>query len=108
MRHRNNQLVRCNPEIFNTYSFTAAIIACCLNATADTFTVTAGTFTVTAGNFIATNGTFGANVIHLKSVMTKQPAALPSHFLFQKDERELRAREVSLGSLPYSTLRGGV
>lgn len=58
------------------------------------------------GSFTAKNGTIGAKVIHLKSEMTKQPAALPSHFLFQKDERELRARDGSLDSLPYSPLRG--
>ncbi|AOV92372.1 TPA: hypothetical protein ACF373_004876 [Vibrio parahaemolyticus] len=40
----------------------------------------------------------------LKSVMVEQPAALASHFLFQKDERKLRAREVSLDSLPYKPL----
>lgn len=45
------------------------------------------------------NGTVSANVIHLKSGMTKQPATLPSHFCCAKDERELRAREGSLDSL---------
>lgn len=61
---------------------------------------------VSHGSFTAKNGTIGAKVIHLKSEMTKQPAALPSHFLFQKDERELRARDGYLDSLPYSPLRG--
>ena len=67
---------------------------------------TIGICGVSLGSFTAKNGTIGAKVIHLKSEMTKQPAALPSHFLFQKDERELRARDVSLDSLPYSPLRG--
>jgi len=47
------------------------------------------------------NGTVSATAIHLKSVMTKQPAALPSHFCFAKDERELRARDGSLDSLAF-------
>ncbi|EGU9026662.1 hypothetical protein GA076_00030 [Vibrio parahaemolyticus] len=67
---------------------------------------TIGICVVSHGSFTAMNGTVGAKVIHFKSEMTKQPAALPSHFLFQKDERELRARDVSLDSLPYSPLRG--
>lgn len=67
---------------------------------------TIGICVVSYGSFTAMNGTIGAKVIHLKSEMTKQPAALPSHFLFQKDERELRARDGSLDSLPYSPLRG--
>lgn len=67
---------------------------------------TIGICVVSHGSFTAMNGTIGAKVIHLKSEMTKQPAALPSHFLFQKDERELRARDGSLDSLPYSPLRG--
>ncbi|MBT0045509.1 hypothetical protein [Vibrio alginolyticus] len=67
---------------------------------------TIGICGVSLGSFTAKNGTNGAKVIHLKSEMTKQPAALPSHFLFQKDERELRARDGSLDSLPYSPLRG--
>ncbi len=50
------------------------------------------------GSDAAIIGTVSANVIHLKSVMTKQPAALPSHFCFAKDERELRARDGSLDS----------
>ncbi|GAJ73990.1 hypothetical protein JCM18904_4942 [Vibrio sp. JCM 18904] len=60
---------------------------------------TIGICGVSLGSFTAKNGTIGAKVIHLKSEMTKQPAALPSHFLFQKDERELRARDGSLDSL---------
>ncbi|EGQ9186049.1 hypothetical protein F8Y89_23820 [Vibrio parahaemolyticus] len=64
------------------------------------------TFVGNHGSFTAMNGTIGAKIVHLKSGTLQQPAALPSHFLFQKDERELRAREVSLGSLPYSPLRG--
>ncbi len=67
---------------------------------------TIGICVVSHGSFTPMNGTIGAKVIHLKSEMTKQPAALPSHFLFQKDERELRARDGSLDSLPYSPLRG--
>ncbi|OOI07471.1 hypothetical protein BIW16_02130 [Vibrio sp. OULL4] len=67
---------------------------------------TTGICGISHGSFTAMNGTVGAKVIHFKSEMTKQPAALPSHFLFQKDERELRARDVSLDSLPYSPLRG--
>lgn len=67
---------------------------------------TIGICVVSHGSSTAKNGTIGAKVIHLKSEMTKQPAALPSHFLFQKDERELRARDGSLDSLPYSPLRG--
>ncbi|EJA7359019.1 hypothetical protein MWW42_002230 [Vibrio alginolyticus] len=67
---------------------------------------TIGICGVSLGSFTAKNGTIDAKVIHLKSEMTKQPAALPSHFLFQKDERELRARDGSLDSLPYSPLRG--
>ncbi len=51
------------------------------------------------GSDAAMNGTFSANVIHLKSVMTKQPAALPSHFCYAKDERELRARGEPLDSI---------
>ncbi|TCN72777.1 hypothetical protein EDB60_103252 [Vibrio crassostreae] len=64
------------------------------------------TFVGSHGSFTAMNGTTGAQTVHLQSGSVRQPAALPSHFLFQKDERELRAREVSLGSLPYSPLRG--
>lgn len=67
---------------------------------------TIGICVVSLGNFTAKNGTIGAKVIHLKSEMTKQPAALPSHFCCAKDERELRARDGSLDSLPYSPLRG--
>ncbi|MEZ8103336.1 hypothetical protein [Vibrio bivalvicida] len=69
---------------------------------------TIGICVVSHGSFTAMNGTIGTKVIHFKSEMTKQPAALPSHFLFQKDERELRARDGSLDSLPYSPLWGGV
>ncbi|MDN2481671.1 hypothetical protein [Vibrio agarivorans] len=57
-------------------------------------------FVVTNGSTTAINGTVSAKVVHFESDTTKQPAALPSHFLFQKDARELRAREVSLDSLP--------
>ncbi|MBE4480550.1 hypothetical protein CGK39_23855 [Vibrio parahaemolyticus] len=60
---------------------------------------TIGICGVSLGSFTAKNGTIGAKVIHLKSEMTKQPAALPSHFCCAKDERELRAREDSLDSL---------
>ncbi|MBS9932668.1 hypothetical protein J4H54_07920 [Vibrio alginolyticus] len=60
---------------------------------------TIGICVVSHGSFTAMNGAIGTKVIHFKSEMTKQPAALPSHFLFQKDERELRAREDSLDSL---------
>lgn len=60
---------------------------------------TIGICVVSHGSFTAMNGTIGAEVIHLKSEMTKQPAALPSHFCCAKDERELRAREDSLDSL---------
>ncbi|MEH0740598.1 hypothetical protein H4F05_03650 [Vibrio cholerae] len=60
---------------------------------------TIGICVVSHGSFTAMNGTIGAKVIHLKSEMTKQPAALPSHFCCAKDERELRAREDSLDSL---------
>ena len=59
---------------------------------------TNGIFVVTNGSCTAINGTFSAKASHLKSEMLKQPATLPSHFLFQKDERELRAREDSLDS----------
>ena len=52
------------------------------------------------GTTTAMNGTESANVIpYLKNGMTEQPAALPSHFCYAKDERELRASEVSLDSL---------
>lgn len=64
-----------------------------------------GIIDVTAATFVVTNGTNSAKVVHFKSDTTRQPAALPSHFLFQKDERELRAREASLGSLPYAPLK---
>ncbi len=67
---------------------------------------TIGICGVSLGSFTAKNGTIGAKVIHFKSEMTKQPAALPSHFCCAKDERELRAREDSLDSLPYAPLRG--
>ncbi|MBE5187174.1 hypothetical protein HJ053_00035 [Vibrio parahaemolyticus] len=67
---------------------------------------TIGICVVSHGSFTAMNGTIGAKVIHLKSEMTKQPAALPLHFCCAKDERDLRAREDSLDSLPYSPLRG--
>ncbi|EKM3680047.1 hypothetical protein PUS40_002753 [Vibrio alginolyticus] len=60
---------------------------------------TIGICVVSHGSFTAMNGTIGAKVIHLKSEVTKQPAALPSHFCCAKDERELRAREDSLDSL---------
>ncbi|EHY8549376.1 TPA: hypothetical protein ACMDXH_001028 [Vibrio parahaemolyticus] len=60
---------------------------------------TIGICVVSHGSFTAMNGTIGAKVIHFKSEMTKQPAALPSHFCYAKDERELRAREDSLDSL---------
>lgn len=66
---------------------------------------TIGICVVSHGSFTAMNGTIGAKVIHFESEMTKQPAALPSHFCCAKDERELRARD---GSLPYSPLWGGV
>lgn len=36
------------------------------------------------------------------SVTALQPAALASHFFFEKDERKLRARDVSLDSQTYS------
>ena len=52
------------------------------------------------GSDAAMNGTESANVIpYLKNGMTEQPATLPSHFFCEKDERELRARDVSLDSL---------
>lgn len=51
------------------------------------------------GSDAAINSTFSANVIPcFKSGMTEQPAALPSHFCYAKNERELRAREGSLDS----------
>jgi hypothetical protein len=53
----------------------------------------------TRGNTVAKFGTERANVAHLKSGTRQQPAALPSHFCFAKDARELRAREVSLDAL---------
>lgn len=44
-------------------------------------------------------GTESAHVIfHLKNEMTEQPATLSSHFFYEKDERELRARDGSLDS----------
>lgn len=49
--------------------------------------------------------TIGAKVVHLKSETTKQPATLPLHFCSAKDERELRAREVSLDSLSSEPLK---
>ncbi|GBK97427.1 hypothetical protein VH1709_contig00008-0272 [Vibrio harveyi] len=61
--------------------------------------VSHGSFTAMNGTNSAMNGTIGAKVIHFESEMTKQPAALPSHFCCAKDERELRAREDSLDSL---------
>ena len=64
------------------------------------------TFVGSHGSFTAMNGTIGAKTVHLKSGTLQQPAALSSHFCCAKDARELRAREVSLGSLPYSPLRG--
>lgn len=45
-------------------------------------------------------------VVHFENVTTWQPAALASHFFFEKDERKLRARDVSLDSLTYSP-KGG-
>ncbi|AXY02577.1 hypothetical protein D1115_16170 [Vibrio alfacsensis] len=50
-------------------------------------------------------GTCGANVVHLKSVTAKKPAALPSHFCYAKDARELGARDASLDSHPCPPLR---
>jgi hypothetical protein len=47
----------------------------------------------------ATHGNTVAKVAHLKSGTRQQPAALPSHFCYAKDARELRAREASLDSL---------
>ncbi|MGY5537437.1 hypothetical protein [Vibrio brasiliensis] len=44
--------------------------------------------------------------VKTNSVTALQPAALASHFFFEKDERNLRARDVSLGSLTYSP-KGG-
>ena len=53
------------------------------------------------GSQTAMNGTESANVIpYLKNGMTEQPATLPSHFCYAKDERDLRARDGSLDSLP--------
>ncbi|ORT50218.1 hypothetical protein ST37_09975 [Vibrio sp. qd031] len=46
----------------------------------------------------AINVTFSANAGYIKSVTAKKPAALPSHFCYAKDARELRAREASLDS----------
>lgn len=43
-----------------------------------------------------------SRVVHLVNVTTTQPAALASHFLFQKDARKLRARGVPLDSLTSS------
>lgn len=52
------------------------------------------------GSFTAIVGTKSAQVIlHLQNGMIEQPATLPSHFFCEKDERELRARDVSLDSL---------
>ena len=61
---------------------------------------TADDFDVRHDSDAVMNGTVSANVIHLKSGMTKQPATLPSHFCYAKDERDLRARDGSLDSLP--------
>ncbi|OMO23352.1 hypothetical protein BH582_24015 [Vibrio sp. 10N.222.47.A9] len=58
-----------------------------------------GIVSATHGNTVAKFGTKRANTDHLKSGSVQQPVALPSHFCFAKDERELRAREVSLDSL---------
>ena len=43
-----------------------------------------------------------SKVAHWINVTTTQPAALASHFLFQKDARKLRARGVPLDSLASS------
>lgn len=43
--------------------------------------------------------------IPINNGMILQPAALALHFFFEKDERQLRAREVSLDSLAYSPAR---
>lgn len=52
------------------------------------------------GSLTAIHGTESANIIPcFKNGMIKQPAALSSHFFCEKDERELRASEVSLDSL---------
>lgn len=42
------------------------------------------------------------STIHAKSVMVMERAVLASHFFFEKDERKLRARDVSLDSQTYS------
>ncbi|PTP18323.1 hypothetical protein CWO07_25090 [Vibrio splendidus] len=57
-----------------------------------------GIVSATHGNTVAKFGTSRAKVARLESVTRQQPDALPSHFCFAKDERELRAREVSLDS----------
>lgn len=57
-----------------------------------------GIVSATHGNTVAKFGTSRAKVAHLKRVTRQQPDALPSHFCFAKDERELRAREISLDS----------
>ncbi|WP_318481120.1 hypothetical protein [Photobacterium leiognathi] len=44
--------------------------------------------------------------IPINNGMIVQPAALALHFFFEKDERQLRAREVSLDSLAYSPQGG--
>ncbi len=66
---------------------------------------TVAIFAVNNGCCTAINGTNSAKVVHFKSDTTRQPAALPSHFYFAKDARELRAREVPLDSLPCAPLR---
>ncbi|SBS62714.1 hypothetical protein VAT7223_01312 [Vibrio atlanticus] len=58
-----------------------------------------GIVSATHGNTVAKFGTNRAKVAHLKSGTRQQPAALPSHFCFAKDARELRARDISLDSL---------
>lgn len=58
-----------------------------------------GIVRATHGNIVAKFGTSRAKVAHLKSETRQQPAALPSHFCYAKDARELRAREASLDSL---------
>ncbi|EMK3363203.1 hypothetical protein V8061_001037 [Vibrio parahaemolyticus] len=50
--------------------------------------------------------TLAQRTVKTHSVTGLQPAALASHFFFEKDERKLRARDVSLDSLTYSS-RGG-
>lgn len=51
------------------------------------------------GSETAILGTESARVIpHFKNGMIEQPAVLSSHFFYEKDERELRARDSSLDS----------